>query len=321
MTILVVTNREDFTADFVVLELRRRGLAFVRLNTEDIPTRAKICWYLGTDNECAYLDVLDQHIDLEQIKSIWYRRPVPPKPSEVILDEVARQFAVRESAAALGGVLRSLDCLWVSHPDALHAASYKIRQLSLAKKLGFKIPDTLITDITSEAERFLSSTTSTVYKPIFSGRLRYSERDRLIFTSEIRDGQSGISRDVELAPCQFQQRIEKKVDIRVTVIGQILFAVSIASQETIETQLDWRRGDAFDLEHTIIELPGEIEARCKALVSELGLEFGAIDLVLSPDDEYYFLEINPNGQWVWIEQITGLPLVATLVDLLAGKKT
>lgn len=304
----------------MVLELRRRNLAFVRLNTEDIPTRAKICWRFGADKEYAYLDVLGQQVNLDQVSSIWYRRPVPPIPSKVIEDEDTRHFVIRESAAALGGALRTLDCLWVSHPDAIHAASYKIGQLSLAKKLGFRIPDTLITDIVSEADTFLSSTISAIYKPIFSGRLRSSDKDRLIFTSEIRDTHLEILHSVALAPSQFQQRIEKEADIRVTVIDQVLFAVSIASQRKLETQLDWRRGDAFDLEHTIIELPDEIEAKCKAIVSELGLKFGAIDLILSPNGEFHFLEINPNGQWVWIEQITGLPLVSTLVDVLAGKK-
>lgn len=319
MTILLVTNREDYTADFVVLELQRRNLSYVRLNTEDIPSLVAINWSLGDQNE-NYIEYKQKKIALNEITSIWYRRPVAPVPSPEITDDVARDFVISESRSTFAGIWRSLDCFWVSHPDNLHAASFKIVQLQLAKKLGFNIPRTLVTTIPKEAKNFVSQMEgSVVYKPISATKIRRERHEGFIFTNIVTSDHINQLDHVQYAPAQFQTLVKKKADIRVTVIGRKVFAVAIDSQSLSEAVIDWRKGDVSRMKHTVIELPTEIESRCLMLTSKLGLNFGTIDLILDPEDEYCFLEINPNGQWAWIEQFTELPLTATLVDLLAQK--
>lgn len=319
MTILLITNRLDYTADFVVLELRRRTLDYIRLNTEDIPSQVKVCWSLEAQAD-SYLDVAGRRVILGSISSIWYRRPVAPVPSAEITDTVARSFVVEESRTAFAGIWRTIDCLWVSHPDSLYAASFKIVQLNLAKRLGFTLPQTLITNIPNEACSFLSTLEAdAVYKPISMSRLEYPNGNKLIFTSRLNPDHVESLDRVRYAPSQFQRMIKKEADIRVTVIGDKVFAVAIDSQSFPESQVDWRRGNTLNLSHRVIHLPVEIESRCLRLVSTLGLKFGAIDLILTPESEYYFLEINGNGQWAWIEQLTGLPLTAAMVDLLSSR--
>jgi glutathione synthase/RimK-type ligase-like ATP-grasp enzyme len=148
-------------------------------------------------------------------------------------------------------------------------------------------------------------------------RVKHPEGDKLIFTNRLEVEHLDLLDQTKYSPSLFQRLLEKTVDIRVTVIGKKVFAVAIDSQSTVETRIDWRRGDSTNLRHTVLELPPDIESKCLQLVSTLGLNFGAIDLVLAPNGDYYFLEINPNGQWAWIEQLTGLPLTEALVDLLA----
>jgi glutathione synthase/RimK-type ligase-like ATP-grasp enzyme len=63
-------------------------------------------------------------------------------------------------------------------------------------------------------------------------------------------------------------------------------------------------------------LPPEIQDKCVRLVEQLELSYGAIDMVLTPEGRYVFLEINPNGQYLWIEEQTGMPISAALCDLL-----
>ncbi len=320
MTVLLITNRQDYTADFVVLELRRRKVEYVRLNTEDIPVRVKMSWLSATPLN-SYIDVLGKRLSLSAITAIWYRRPVPPVPSSDLVDLPERQFAIRESQAAFIGALRSIDCQWISHPDALHAASFKIVQLQYARQLGFEVPSTLVTNVPNIAQEFLIDLDgNSIYKTLAMGRIQLPDGQGIIFTNRVGTESGAFLRTVEYAPCQFQEFVPKAYDVRVTVIGNRVFAVAIHSQRSIGAQIDWRRGASGELPHEIIDLPEDIESKCEALVSMFGLKFGAIDLVLTPDDRFLFLEINGNGQWAWLEQLTGLPLAATLVETLTQSK-
>ena len=114
----------------------------------------------------------------------------------------------------------------------------------------------------------------------------------------------------------FQAYVPKRVELRITVVGQQVFAAEIHSQHTHHTRHDWRRYDLDETPHFPHALPPDVAQRCLRLVQALGLCYGAIDMVLTPDDRYVFLEINPNGQYLWIEQLTGLPITDALCDLL-----
>jgi glutathione synthase/RimK-type ligase-like ATP-grasp enzyme len=98
-----------------------------------------------------------------------------------------------------------------------------------------------------------------------------------------------------------------------------VFAVGIHSQYLEESRVDFRRAEIYTLPHTVKTLPAPVSSLCVELVCRLGLRFGAIDLILTPDGRYVFLEINPNGQWYWLEEITGIPLAETMCDLLTGE--
>ena len=122
--------------------------------------------------------------------------------------------------------------------------------------------------------------------------------------------------DLRLCPLIVQQYVPKRLELRVTVVGDEVFAAAIHSQASNHTRLDWRRYDDARTPIAPFELPADVAERCRALVRELGLCYGAIDLVLTPDDRFVFLEINPNGQYLWIELATGLPISAAVADLL-----
>ena len=123
---------------------------------------------------------------------------------------------------------------------------------------------------------------------------------------------------IQSAPIIFQRQIYKSVDVRVTVVGKNVFAAAIHSQAREETRVDWRNGSDILLRHTVITLPEAISQQCVALTEKFGLRFAAIDLIKDRDGEYWFLEINPNGQWAWIENLTGLPIAAAIVDELVA---
>lgn len=316
--IIIVTNRLDYTADFLILELRKRGVDYIRFNTEDLPQRVRIVWQVNNNSFDGHFIFSKGKVGFHDIRSIWYRRPVPPVPDTAITDEAAYEFALTESQTSVDGIWRSLDCFWVSHPDNLKRAEYKLYQLQVSAQIGFSSPPTLLTNNPDEARNFyIEHDGKIVYKPLKRGRIIRGENVRLIYTNPVDADKAQQFDYVKYAPALLQGYVPKQVEVRVTVIGNKVFAVEIHSQEYEESRHDWRRGNAMPLPHKLHILPKDIESKCIALVKKLGLAFGAIDLILTPESEYVFLEINPNGQWAWIQQLCPeIPLRETLADLL-----
>lgn len=321
--IIIVTNRQDHTADFLILELQKRLADYVRFNTEDFPQRVQVTWQAGGSELDGRFSFPKTEVDFKDIQSVWYRRPVPPIPcGDIDDDPVAYEFALAESQAALDGIWRSLDCFWVSHPDNLRRAEFKLYQLKVAAQVGFRVWPTIVTNNPEIAQAFYyAQEEKIVYKPLRRGRLVRDESVSLIYTNPIGSVEAEEFDRVAYAPSLLQRYVPKRVEIRVTVIGTKVFAVEIHSQEHTDSRYDWRRGDTAQLHHEPHLLPPEVKSKCAALVETLGLAFGAIDLILTPEGEYVFLEINPNGQWAWIQQLRPeIPLRETLADLLIRGK-
>jgi len=317
--ILVVTNRRDLTADFLILELQRRGEDFVRFNTEDYPQDVQVTWRIEDHRVAGSFRFGEQEVGLDKIRSIWYRRPVPPVPEVDICNPVDREFAIAESQAALDGVWRAMDCFWVSDPDNLRRAENKPLQLKVADEVGLEVWPTVVTSCPEEARAFYEvCDRSAVYKPLRRGHLARDGKRSLIYTNPLPSSDDLDFGAVGLAPVMLQKEVPKKVEVRVTVVGDGVFAAEIDSQRIPEARQDWRRASVNQLPHEPHDLPASVEEGCRQLVKRLGLAFGAIDFVLTPDDRYVFLEINPNGQWAWIQQLCpSIPIREALCELLA----
>lgn len=313
--ILIVTNRSDFTADWLVAELDRRAAQFVRFNTEDYPTSARLIWSADTTGVAASVTEAGSGSWLSaDVTTVWYRRPAVPQPPPGVHPERAT-WAVGEAAEALAGVWQTLPARWVNDPERARAASLKPRQLPLAARVGFRIPGTLVSNDSGAVREFLNRyPAGVICKPIRDGHIPSPQGKGLFFTSLV-SGEMVADEPFGAEPYLFQELIPKSADVRVTVIGGRVFGTRIRSQEETDAQVDWRRVDPRRLHHEPVTLPPETAAACRRLLEEFGLLFGAIDLA-ETDDGYVFFEVNPNGQWAWIEKLTGQPLRAALADLL-----
>ncbi len=314
--VLIVTNKTDITADLVVLELQRRGAPYVRFNTEDFPQKVQVAWTLGTDGVDGYLRFPRVDLSLRDIRSVWYRRPSAPDIAESVRSSGFRKFARRESQEALLGLWRTLDCFWMSFPDAINYAGYKPRQLVAASRLGFRVPKTLISNSPEDAERFRSQHGQVIAKPLYSGDIEHEGHNKVVFATPIAPTNLAASRNIHLAPTLFQEYIQKELELRVTVIGTVVFAASINSQDVTGALHDWRRASPETLCFRSYQLPHPVSEKCARLVASFGLTFGTIDLAKTPSGEYVFFELNPNGQWGWLESPTGDPYTKTIATLL-----
>lgn len=121
---------------------------------------------------------------------------------------------------------------------------------------------------------------------------------------------------VQNTPVQFQNYIEKQTEIRVTVVDHDLFPCEIDSQSVERMKIDWRRFDFSKETHRACELDNDIKEKIFLFMDRAKLVFGAIDLIKKPNGEYVFLEINPAGQWQWVEVLTKLPISKAIANWL-----
>jgi glutathione synthase/RimK-type ligase-like ATP-grasp enzyme len=311
IVILVVTQEDDYTADFLILELHKRGSRFIRFNTDRYPSQTEISWNLTGSRT---ITVSGKEIDLTDLTSIWYRRPTGPTLSET--PRVFETWILDQAREGLMALWRTTDVRWVNHPDANYVAGSKAEQLTRARGVGLEVPPTLITNVPEKSRSFIESANGDVVcKSVKESHLIHENRRFGFFTTRVSERVLQQLDNLGPEPYLFQHYVDKSYDVRVTVVGEDVFAVRILSQTDANGKVDWRRA-ARELPHQVESLPASVEARCVTLVRDYGLLFGAIDLVRRRDGEYLFLELNPNGQWAWIEQLTGLPLSSKLADLL-----
>lgn len=312
-TVLIIGQEFDPTADHVVALLRGVGAECVRWPTSMFPMGSSIS-LTALGSGC--LRVGKRRIALEDVRSVWSWHPAPfTIPSDLIAEE--RRFAEAEARAILAALTHQLRCLWVNHPDATRAASCKALQLRTAHDLGLRIPATLMSNDPGDVLDFISRCrTRVVYKAFSSGLAKTT--GEASFTTPV-DPEHVEKLDlIRNAPGIFQELIPKKFDLRITVIGRRVFATEIHSQSVPNAIHDWRAADVASLAHKPHELPSDVRHSCVAVLERLGLAYGAIDMVVTPDDEYVFLENNPSGQFGWIESTTGVPLTQTLAAMLVS---
>jgi hypothetical protein len=305
--ILIITTSVDAASDAVIDSLVSQGATnFFRLNTEDFPLNAMASFEVRRDRK---RNSWNRSTSLDRLRRVWLRRHrLPDLPAEI--PPAHKEYALRESLWFLRGLIFELTEFlphdaWMSHPLELSRAESKVFQLSVAANVGLRCPETLISNDPQEIRRFFELHAGDVIaKPVRMGYFDYGVEQRATYTTKIT--KSDLSDDAALtaAPVIYQQHIGKESDIRVTVVGEKLYAAAIDSQSVDSARVDWRRSDV-ELNHQHHQLPQEVANGCRALMSKLGIRFGAIDFVLAPSGEYVFLEVNPNGQWLWLEDKLG----------------
>ncbi len=320
--ILILAEPLDMHADHVAQKLQERGADFVRFNTAQFPKEAEISLsYSAQRRAGAILRVGRAQIDLHSVDSVWYRRSQAPIPHKDITEDPSREYVAGECLDFVKDVWNSLgEKLWVPGPVAVvRRAQLKASHLKVAGALGFELPPTLITNSPEDFLKFYRQHNGHIISKSvgFSfSRIRDVMAAFCRYTEVVTKRDAGYAQAVRYCPITFQAYVPKRVELRITVVGRSVFAAEIHSQESNHTRHDWRRYDRDTTPYLSHDLPSDVELRCIQLVEQLGLCYGAIDMVLTPDGRYVFLEINPNGQYLWIEQETGLPISDALCDLL-----
>ncbi|GAA3723481.1 ATP-grasp ribosomal peptide maturase [Spinactinospora alkalitolerans] len=310
MTVLILTHWFDPTADWVVEELNRRRVPIFRCDVADFPMNMSMSATLDS-TWIGTMRVGERSLDLDDISGIYYRRPRPfVFPGG--MSEADRDWAQLEAKLGFLGTLAAIP-RWLNHPSRIAHAEYKPVQLQTAVARGLRVPRTIITNDSEEARSFAETIGDVVYKP-FSPRgvMGDDDRRRLIFTVKVRPEQLDDP-GIGLTAHMVQEWIPHTHAVRMTVVDEACFAAAIHS-ESAKAEIDWR-SDYDALSYRRIDVPERTRDAVLAFLRDLGLRFGALDFLVTERGDWVLLEINPNGQWAWIEEVAS-DIAAALADAL-----
>jgi hypothetical protein len=318
LMILILSNSDDLHAIAIASKLRERGAQLAWLDHREYPSNARVSFRVVGGRSSPLLRTVGEDIDLGGLTAIWHRRPYDANPPE--MGDAALWRAVHDDCDLfLRDLWNSIDCLTVPAPWAVYRrADFKASQLTQAVQVGLEIPDTLITNDPAEFLEFYRKhdghIISKLASPVFNRD--YLDGIGVRYTEVVSNRDVGYFKSVRNGPTIFQSYVPKKVELRVTVVGDMFFPAEIHSQTTRRTTHDWRHYDDLNTPVYPHVLPAEVEEKLRKMLRHFGLHFGAIDMIVTPDGRYVFLELNPNGQFLWIEELTGLPISDAMCDLL-----
>lgn len=312
MIVLILSEVEDVHAQAVMAALSAQGARAELVDLSEFPTRLALSMAFESGRRRFELRRRGSTaLDLNTVHAVWWRRPQLFRPPPG-MDPAHQRFALSESATAFQGLYQSLDAYWINIPSRDSVAHHKPYQLALAQKIGLEVPPTLMTNDVEEAHAFWRQHDGEViYKQFLALPDTWRETRRL------GPQEQAVADSIAIAPVIFQRHVAAVADIRVTAIGGRLFAAATDVREA-EYPQDVRMN--LDAKYVAHELPAEIARLLGELMNRLGLVYGAIDLRLTPEGRYVFLEINPAGQFLYIERATGQPIAAALAQTLLEKR-
>lgn len=324
--VLIITGQLDPHPTSVINLMNERGIPVFRLNTEVLMTDYDFTWNSDNRGEDVIIKNIKNGLVVygHQIESIWCRRPSAPETLRLYSKPNIDTFNLNAAKEFYNYLMYYFsDRYSIGHYLYDRNASSKMVQLRLAAKLGIKIPRTCISNTHDSITNFAKSIPDVLIKSLSPDCLVENGLIYDLYATKVK------SRDLlQLNAEAFSQTVsfcenyvEKKYEVRVTVMGPYIFAIKIDSQQQKENEgkIDWRQGYDNNIKQEEISLPKEIEIFCKKYLRKLKLNFGCFDFIVQPNGEYVFLECNPNGQWRWIEEQLHLPMTEALVDCLVNK--
>lgn len=322
MTVLVLTRSDDQGVDVVLERLRQRGARAFRLDTDRFPTEIRLIVEYGRSAPRMQLLTADEEVAISEVSAIWHRRLHIGGLLPGEMDGQLRGASQLESRATLMGMVASLQCFYLDPVSNIRHAQNKQLQLQLAQQLGLVIPKTLITNDPDSVRQFYRGCEGNVVAKMLSSFAVCEEgQERVVFTNAVKAEDLEDLESLRFSPMTFQERISKALELRVVLIGDRVFTASIDSQEYERSRVDWRRDAVARLDAwRPFDLSDEVAGKLQTLLDSFGLQYGAFDLILKPDGQYVFLELNPTGEFFWLDRIVGLPISNAIADVLAGER-
>ncbi|MDX2009729.1 MAG: MvdC family ATP-grasp ribosomal peptide maturase [Myxococcaceae bacterium] len=292
-----------FTIDRVQAALTRLGWDALRFDTDLFPSRVGLALEQAGAEREAVLEFEHRTIRLSEVRAVWLRRVWAPR-LPAAMDPADQEACAEASRTALIDVLTHLTprARWVNGLDASARAESKVLQLVEARAVGLEVPPTTLTNSPAWVERLRRREPRLVTKLLTP--LSYAmQASRFVYTSALSEGDHAAMGRLKYAPQLFQPLIEKAAELRVVIVGPETFVGAIDASRSRRGAVDWRQLDGTErVPWRRGTLPGAVEKKARALLRRLGLVGGALDFIVTPDGRHVFLEVNPAGEWGWLER-------------------
>lgn len=318
MKVLVITGSND--PHIALVSSKMPNCEFLVFNPGEFSAKSEITY---TWNGSTYtIDWKNNRLSTIDVDVVWYRKPVFLKPEDLHVPDKYKDFAYsayKKTVTAIYGLLN--DRYWVSPYFAIQKANNKLYQHEVAVAHGFKIPATIVTSNPLAAMQFFLKHGDIITKPLDQEFVNESGYVSAFYTTLIPKGSNPNFDGLRVSPAIFQQSLYKSIDIRVTVVGENVYPCEIRKVGEMNDAVDWRIGNlSANVKYSIhCGFPDQLRIMCVRMVKSLGLRYGAFDFMLSENGDYWFLEVNPNGQWGFVEIEGQLPISDGFVDLFTNR--
>ena len=316
--VLLLTHSADhFTIDRVAAALKQRGARPFRFDTDRFPERVKLSAELSAAGTSHIIKDRARVLSASEVRAVWARRIWLPQLAKD-LDPKFNDLCVQESLAAVEGFLDGLhSARWVNDPASDRQAENKLFQLRTAQEVGLRLPRTLVTNDPRQMRRFFREVNrKMVAKLLRPVSMSMDAASTFVYTSEVTRADLAEGKLLRHSPMVFQERIPKACELRIAFVAGKLFVGAIDASGSSRGQVDWRLSANHETAWKRDEVPSHIVSALAALMSKLGLVYGAIDLIRTPEGEHVFLEVNPGGEWGMLERDLDYPISEAIADAL-----
>lgn len=319
--ILIITHsRDNECIKHVSNYIHALGGEVIRFNVDSYPTKTNLTTLFTNNRWNIILDNGDKHY-LDNLCAVWYRRSHHIGDGiEKIIDQQYLAATTGEIKRTLHGMIEGLPCFQMERFSTYRRLDSKEEQLKIAVNRGLAIPATCISNSPKEVEAFLKQTNGAVVAKMQSSFSIYQDgNENVVFTNEINQQQLDEFDNLQFCPMVFQQKLEKKLELRITIVGDKIFAFAIDSQKEPNAQIDWRKEGLTLMDSwQSYNLPSYVEKQLLSFMDTYKLNYGAIDLILTPDNKFYFLEINPAGEYFWLDKLCDNAISEQIAKVLLG---
>lgn len=325
MTVLIVTfSQDNESIPLVMKEIEARGERAFRFDTDRYPTEIKLDIDYG-DTEKIIITDGENKLNLSEVSSVWYRRMRYGAKIPQTMDKQFRDASVEECRRTIRGMIASLQAFHFDKMSNVDITNHKQLQLQVANKLGLETPRTLTSNHPEAVRKFAAEFPENgIVTKMLSSFAIYSDKkeEMVVFTSPVTEDDLNNMEGLCYCPMTFQENIPKALELRTTIVGHHVFTAAVDSQSLVGSTYDWRKeGRSLSKNWQAYKLPEDIEKKLLQLMAHFGLNYGAIDIIVTPDGRYVFLEINPVGEFFWMEVYPpNFPISKAIAEiLLTGK--
>jgi len=310
--VLILTKKSDIESDLIGIQLLKNGICYIKINEEDIPLDFGTEFRIGSKKR-VLLRLRNKEIIADNIKVVLFR--YFDLKFLKYLTGIHQMYFEQQWYQLFNCLQTSLKCQWINDPKNTFDAENRLYQLLVAQKIGFKIPDTSITNIPSLGIRFFNEHSKKIIaKVLHHHEIIHKEYSYRFPTSAITAEYLSELNELTYAPVILQERIAISEEIRITVVNRKVFAIRIKTNKRGYSDLHKVEERFLNFEKFKIEK--NIEKMCINLNKEMGLLVSSIDLLMSSKGEMYFLEVNPVGDWNWLEKNVDVPITDSVSKLI-----